>query len=56
MTGVLDFVQHAEFKIPEKAAFQKLDLFPSSGEEKETSALLGLLERTNPNHNPGCLV
>jgi hypothetical protein len=30
--------------------FQKLDLFPSSGEEKGTPTLLGLLERADHNH------
>jgi hypothetical protein len=29
--------------------FRKLDLFPSSGEERETPALLGPLERANLN-------
>jgi hypothetical protein len=30
--------------------FSKLYLFPSSGEERETPTLLGLLESTNLNH------
>jgi hypothetical protein len=30
--------------------FRKLDLFPSSGEGRETSTPLGRLERTNCNH------
>jgi hypothetical protein len=30
--------------------FQKLDLFPSSGEVRETPTLLGPLERANLNH------
>jgi hypothetical protein len=30
--------------------FQKLDLFPSSGEEQEAPTVLGPLERANPNH------
>jgi hypothetical protein len=32
----------------EKPLFQKLDLFPSSGEEREAATLLGPLERANP--------
>jgi hypothetical protein len=34
----------------ENTTFRKLDLFPSSGEERETSTLLGPLERDNHNH------
>jgi hypothetical protein len=30
--------------------FRKLDLFPSSGERRETPTLLGSLERANLNH------
>jgi hypothetical protein len=30
--------------------FRNLDLFPSSGEGKETPTLLSLLERANLNH------
>jgi hypothetical protein len=33
-----------------KTTFRKLDLFPSSGEIKVASALLGPLERVNLNH------
>jgi DNA mismatch repair ATPase MutS len=32
-----------------KHKVKKLDLFPSSGDEKKTSTLLGLLERANLN-------
>jgi hypothetical protein len=34
----------------ENTTFQKLDLFPSSGEVRETPILLGPLERANLNH------
>jgi hypothetical protein len=34
----------------EDTMFQKLNLFPSTGEKRETSTLLGLLERANLNH------
>jgi hypothetical protein len=34
----------------ENKAFQKLDLFPSSGKEREMPTLLGPLERANLNH------
>jgi hypothetical protein len=34
----------------ENTEFRKLDLFPSSGEGREISTLLGLLERDNLNH------
>jgi hypothetical protein len=30
--------------------FRKLDLFPSSGDGRETHTLLGPLERANPSH------
>jgi hypothetical protein len=33
-----------------KTMFRKLDLFPSSGERRETPTLLGSLERANLNH------
>jgi hypothetical protein len=32
----------------ENTTFQKLDLFPSSGEEREDPTLLGPLERVGP--------
>jgi hypothetical protein len=35
-----------------KKKVQKLDLFPSSGEGKETPALMGPLEKANINHSP----
>jgi hypothetical protein len=31
-----------------KTSFRKLDLFPSSGEERETPTLLALIERIGP--------
>jgi hypothetical protein len=40
----MDFVHRSEFQILETTKFRKLDLFPSSGEEKETPTLLGPLE------------
>jgi hypothetical protein len=46
----LDFVHGPEFYILENTTFQKLDLFPSSGEGRETTTLLGPLERANLNH------
>jgi hypothetical protein len=33
---ILDFAYHPEFYILEKTAFQKLGLFPSSGDGRET--------------------
>jgi hypothetical protein len=39
ITGFLVFVHRPEFEILENTAFRKLDLFPSSGEERETSTL-----------------
>jgi hypothetical protein len=36
-------------KYLENTTFQNLDLFPSSGEERETPTLLGPLERANTN-------
>jgi hypothetical protein len=41
----MDFVHRPIFQIT-----RKTDIFPSSGEGKETSTLLGPLERTNLNH------
>jgi hypothetical protein len=40
----LGFVYRPEFEILENATFRKLDLFPSSGDGKETPTLLGPLE------------
>jgi hypothetical protein len=41
VTGFLDFVHRLEVQILENTMFQKLDLFPSSGEGRETPTLLG---------------
>jgi hypothetical protein len=50
ITGFLDFV-HAPYSNEHKRTpFQKLDLFPSSGEGWETPSLLDPLERANLNH------
>jgi hypothetical protein len=40
-TGFLYFIHHEEFKTLENITFQKLDLLPSSDEERETPTLLG---------------
>jgi hypothetical protein len=45
--GFMDFVHRPVFKILENRTFRKLDLFPSSGQGKETPTLLGHLERAN---------
>jgi hypothetical protein len=45
--GLLDFELRRSSDILKKTTFRKLDLFPSSGEEGETSTLLGPLERAN---------
>jgi hypothetical protein len=50
ISGFVDFAHRPEFCILENAAFRKLDLFPSSGEGKETHSPLGPLERANLNH------
>jgi hypothetical protein len=47
LPGLWTFVWHS--KKQENTIFQKLDLFPSSG-ERETPPLLGPLERANLNH------
>jgi hypothetical protein len=44
----LDFTHSLMFI--KKTTFRKLDLFPSSGEIKVASALLGPLETVNTNH------
>jgi hypothetical protein len=44
------FVHCQEFWIVENIAFQKLALFPSSGERRKRPTLLGPLERANLNH------
>jgi hypothetical protein len=38
---VLDFAHHPEFQMLENTTFRKLDLFPPSGEARETPTLLG---------------
>jgi hypothetical protein len=43
----LDFSHRPEFWILECTAFRKLDLFLSSGDERETPTLLGPLEGAN---------
>jgi hypothetical protein len=45
LTGVLDFVHHPGLK--NYNMFQKLGLFPSSGEGKMMPTLLGPFERAN---------
>jgi hypothetical protein len=50
ITAVLDGFNRPKLSILENTTFRKLDLFPSSGEEKGTPTLLGPLERTNFNH------
>jgi hypothetical protein len=45
----MDLVHCPEFLILQSAAFRKLDVFPSSGEKKETRTLLGTLKRGNLN-------
>jgi hypothetical protein len=47
ISGFLDFVNCLEFWILENTAFRKLDLFPSSGEGRETPTPLCPLERTD---------
>jgi hypothetical protein len=37
---VMDFVHRLQFRIQESTTFRELDLFPSSGERKETPSLL----------------
>jgi hypothetical protein len=49
-TGFLDFVHPPEFYKQENTTFQKLDLFPSSGEGGGAPTLLGTLEKTYLNH------
>jgi hypothetical protein len=50
ITKFLDFVYRTEFQKLESKTFRKLDLFPSSGEGRETTTLLGPLEIANLNH------
>jgi hypothetical protein len=40
----MDFVHLPELRVNTKKKFRKLDLFPSSGEGRETPTLLGPLE------------
>jgi hypothetical protein len=44
----LDFVHRPKLEIIENKAFRKLDLFPSSGEGKNTPILLCTVIETNP--------
>jgi hypothetical protein len=46
ITGSLDFVHHLEFYILENTTFRKLDLFPSSGELRETPTVFGSLRKS----------
>jgi hypothetical protein len=50
LLGSWTFDYRPIFKKLENATFRILDLFPSSGEVKETPALLCPLERANLNH------
>jgi hypothetical protein len=51
ITGFLDSVHRPVFcKIQKNTTFRKLDLFPCSGEDWGTPAMLGALERSNLNH------
>jgi hypothetical protein len=50
ITGFLNFVLSPEFYILENTTFPKQDLFPFSGNGRETPTLLGSLERANLNH------
>jgi hypothetical protein len=50
IAGFLDFVHLPVLQTQKNTTFRKVDLFPSSGEGRETSILLGLLERANINH------
>jgi hypothetical protein len=50
ITGFLDFAYRPEFQILENTMFRKLDLFPPSDEGRDTTTLLGPLERANLNH------
>jgi hypothetical protein len=50
ITGFLDFVYGPKFYIQENTTFRKLDLFLSSGEERELPIMLGPLERVSLNH------
>jgi hypothetical protein len=47
INGFVDFVHRPEFQVLENTTFRKLGLFPSAGEERKTSRLLGPLERAN---------
>jgi hypothetical protein len=48
--GFLDLVHNADYELLEITTFQKLDLFPSSGEGGEIPTSLGPLERLNLNY------
>jgi hypothetical protein len=48
--GFLDFVNLPKFSVPENTSFQKLDLFSSLCEGRETPTPLGLLETADLNH------
>jgi hypothetical protein len=52
---VLGFLDRAlNYRLLENTAFRKLDLFLSSARGRETTTLLGTLERTNPQQS-SCL-
>jgi hypothetical protein len=48
--GFLDFVYRPVFQEVRNTAFGPLNMFPSSGEGKESPTLLDPLERANLNH------
>jgi hypothetical protein len=45
----LDFAHRPELEILENTTFRKLDVYPSSGEERKTRTLLGPSKRANLN-------
>jgi hypothetical protein len=50
ITVFLHFVHRPKFQIAVNTTFRKLDLIPSSVEERETPTVLSHLERSNLNH------
>jgi hypothetical protein len=50
INGFVDFVHCPEFQITRKQSILETVFFPPSGEERETTSLLGTLERANLNH------
>jgi hypothetical protein len=49
-TGFLDFVHRPVFYILENTTFRELNLFPSSGEEREAHTTLGVWGEANLNN------